>query len=63
MGAIGIVVAIALYLIAPLLIEHVFGEKYVSALEIINYLLFVIPVYYVASSTGATLITGKHMIQ
>lgn len=63
MGAIGLAVSAALYLIAPLLIVHVFGEKYTKALEIINYLLLVIPVYYVASSTGATLITGAHMIQ
>lgn len=63
MGGIGVLIAATIYTITPLLVEHVFGLKYQKSIEIINYLILVIPIFYVASSAGSTLITGAHMLR
>ncbi|MNF95854.1 hypothetical protein D3C84_786230 [compost metagenome] len=52
-----------MYLITPYLIEYVFGNKYKESIKIINYLIWVIPIFYIASSAGSTLITGTYMLK
>ncbi len=63
MGAIGLLIAFCMYLITPYLIEYVFGNKYKESIKIINYLIWVIPIFYIASSAGSTLITGTYMLK
>ncbi len=43
------------------IILFLFGKEYEYSIELLNLLAFILPVYFVAYSTGATLITGNHM--
>lgn len=56
-GMIMLIVVMFSYLFIPLL----FGNEYILAIPLVNILSLSLPIYFVAYSVGATLITNEHM--
>jgi len=57
-GSLGMVV---IWLSSSVLISFIFGDKYPFSSSLLDILAFSIPVIFVASSVGATLVTKEHM--
>lgn len=57
MLTLGMLIAISIYLLAPLIINNIFGERYHESIIILKYLSFCIPFYYISSNAGAILNT------
>jgi len=58
----GLLAMILIWLLIPSFIPFIFGaNKYTSSIDILNILAFSIPVLFVASSVGSTLVTKEHM--
>lgn len=61
MLASGIIIGASLALVGPWLITTIFGINYVGAGGVLAVLCIGIPFHFLASSVGATLVTGEHM--
>ncbi|MED5610867.1 oligosaccharide flippase family protein [Pseudomonas sp. JH-2] len=61
MAGLGIVAAIALYFLSPVLIPVIFGSSYEPVINILQLLSLAVPLRFVAMSVGATLVTQEHM--
>jgi len=61
MFIIGSVGMVLVWFSSSFLISLLFGIKYTNSSELLNILAFSIPVIFVASSVGATLVTKEHM--
>ena len=61
MGVMGVLAMVLTWLLAPILIPLLFGEKYEYSVEILNITALSIPVLFVASSVGAVLVTKENM--
>ena len=61
MFVIGITAMILVWLLSSWLIPILFGNNYIDAVVILNILALSIPIIFVASSVGATLVTQEHM--
>lgn len=57
----GTFIMIVLYLLSDWSVPLVFGDEYVNAIILVDVLAYTIPIYFVAYSVGATLVTAKHM--
>lgn len=58
---IGLLFMILLWFFSSIIIPYIFGEKYNSAVEIINILALAIPCFFLASNAGAVLVTRDNM--
>jgi O-antigen/teichoic acid export membrane protein len=61
MFLIGCVISIFIWYIAPILILNVFGEIYAPSIPITQYLSLSIPLIYLASNSGAVLLTERNI--
>src|SRR5690606_31615279 len=59
--ALGVVMAVAVYLVAPVAIPLVFGQDFAAATAVIAILCVAIPGRYLATSVGAVLVTQDNM--
>src|SRR5690606_28888087 len=59
--ALGVVVAIGLYLVGPWALTLVFGEQYAPAGAVLRVLAVAVPARYLATSAGAVLATEDNM--
>jgi len=57
----GSIIMIILFLVTDWVIPFVFGQEYVNSIILVNVLAFTIPIYFVAYSVGATLVTAHYM--
>ena len=57
----GILVMFAIWLLAPWGIYFLFGQRYQQAIGLLMTLAVSVPILFVASSVGATLVTQAHM--
>ncbi|MCY1184259.1 hypothetical protein D9M73_249380 [compost metagenome] len=57
----GVLTFVALIFFAPLLTKVVFGESYSAAVEIIRILALCIPLRFLSTSIGASLLTNDNM--
>lgn len=57
----GVIGAIALWLLAPYLVQWLFGIQYIAAIPLVQLMALNIPIVYVASSAGSLLVTQDHM--
>jgi O-antigen/teichoic acid export membrane protein len=57
----GIVIMILLLLSSGFLISLLFGDSYVGSILVLNILSITLPIYFVAYSVGATLVTRNNM--
>ncbi|HIP49762.1 MAG TPA: flippase, partial [Lutibacter sp.] len=58
---IGIIAMIIVWISATWAIPFLFGANYTDSVQLLNILALSIPVIFVASSVGATLVTKEHM--
>ncbi len=61
MFVIGVIAMVLIWLLSSSLIPILFGDKYIDAVVLLNILALSIPIIFVASSVGATLVTQEHM--
>lgn len=61
--ALGVIISIPIYLFSEEIISVAFGAQYLPASKILETLSLSIPLFYLASSAGATLSTGDNIIK
>lgn len=61
MAVMGIIAMLLTWLLAPIFIPLLFGEKYEYSVDILNITALSIPILFVASSVGAVLVTKENM--
>jgi O-antigen/teichoic acid export membrane protein len=57
----GVMVMLAIWVLAALTIPVLFGEKYRDSIVVLNILAICAPVFFLAISVGSTLVTQEHM--
>ncbi|MCT6276525.1 oligosaccharide flippase family protein [Escherichia coli] len=57
----GVVVSILIWFLCPMIVSSLFGEKYMSSIKLIRFLSLSIPIIYLASNSGAILVTKNNM--
>lgn len=57
----GIIVTGVIYFLSPFIISFLFGQKYIDAVELIQLMAVSIPIIYLASNSGAILVTKDNM--
>lgn len=57
----GVIATLLILILAPSLIRILFGEAYRGAVSLLSILAFCIPLRFLASSVGSTLVTKEHM--
>ena len=61
MLVLGLCAMLAIWLLSPWGVRILFGERYTGAVGALNILALAAPIRVVATSVGATLVTGSHM--
>lgn len=61
MLALGIIAMVLIWLFAPLIITIMFGASYSESIKLLMVLALSAPIFFVASSVGAILVTQEHM--
>lgn len=61
MFILGLLAMVLIWLLLPIAIPLLFGDKYKEAITLLNILAISAPILFVASSVGATLVTQEHM--
>lgn len=61
MFILGLLAMVLIWLLSPIAIPLLFGDKYKEAITLLNILAISAPILFVASSVGATLVTQEHM--
>ncbi len=57
----GIIMMLIIWIVAPFAISIIFGNAYLNAIDLLLVMAISIPIIFVASSVGATLVTKDHM--
>lgn len=57
----GAIVTCTIYFISPFIISFLFGKKYIDAIKLIQLMALSIPIIYLASNSGAILVTKDNM--
>ena len=61
MFMLGVIVTSIIYFLSPFIIPFLFGWKYIDAIELIQLMAVSIPIIYLASNSGAILVTKDNM--
>ncbi|MFA9594926.1 oligosaccharide flippase family protein [Citrobacter telavivensis] len=57
----GVIITCIIYFLSPFIISFLFGQKYIDAVELIQLMAISIPIIYLASNSGAILVTKDNM--
>lgn len=61
MLGIGVLAMVFVIILSPIIVSMLFGQRYMGSVDVLKILACSVPIVFVASSVGATLVTQEHM--